>query len=343
VSGTRKVTLTDVATRAGVSTTTASYIVNGRSAQMRISPATERRVRDAVASLGYRPNRNARSLRTATTSTIGVVTDFVASGMFSSAMLAGANSAAREADHLLVIGESEGDPAVRDQLLEEMLDRQVDGILFVTRTALRISTPSKLRDTRAVLLNCWDPHRPAAAVVPDERAGGRTAAEVLLAAGIDTDVYVVGEDPQPDATAGPLRIRGVRERFRAYGAKVSGVVPCEWDVGAAYDAVDHWLTSGHRPRGLVCMNDRVAMGAYEALAEHDLPVPHEVSVVSFDGSDLARWLRPHLTSVALPFREMGALAVQLLLQPGRSHGVHHVPMQLLAGESVRATRARARA
>ena len=62
---TRKVTLIDVADRAGVSTTTASYILNGRSAQMRISADTERRVRGAASDLGYRPNRSARSLRTA--------------------------------------------------------------------------------------------------------------------------------------------------------------------------------------------------------------------------------------------------------------------------------------
>ena len=66
-----KVTLSDVAARAGVSTTTASYILNGRSAEMRISPETERRVRAAVAELGYRPNRSARNLRTSTTKTFG--------------------------------------------------------------------------------------------------------------------------------------------------------------------------------------------------------------------------------------------------------------------------------
>ena len=70
----------DVAVRAGVSTTTASYILNDRSAQMRISAATERRVRAAVADLDYRPNRSARTLRTANTATIGVISDFVAGG-----------------------------------------------------------------------------------------------------------------------------------------------------------------------------------------------------------------------------------------------------------------------
>jgi LacI family transcriptional regulator len=337
VPGTRKVTLTDVAAMAGVSTTTASYILNGRSTQMRISPETMRRVQAAVDALGYRPNHTARSLRTATSSTIGVVSDYVASGMFSSAMLSGANAAARAADHLLVIGESEGDLGVRDRLIEEMLSRRVDGIVYATRTTLEIELPAKLRETRTVLLNCIATDHPGPVVLPDDLGGGRTAARALLSAGIDSDVYMVGEDPTPGAIAGDLRLRGAREELESAGSSLSGVIACEWEVGHARRAVDAWLRSGNRPRGLVCMNDRVALGAYEALAGHGVPVPDEVSVVSFDGSDLATWLSPALTSVALPFREMGALAVELLLHRSRGEkAIHRLTMPLLMGDSVEA-------
>src|SRR3954452_25595842 len=72
----KKATLTDVARRAGVSVTTASYILNGRTAQMRISAATERRVQAAMHDLDYRPNWSARTLRGSSTQTIGVISDF---------------------------------------------------------------------------------------------------------------------------------------------------------------------------------------------------------------------------------------------------------------------------
>src|SRR5687767_9369291 len=98
----RKATLSDVASDAGVSLTTASYILNDRSAEMRIAPETERRVRQTMSRLGYRPNRSARSLRTSTTMTFGLVSDRVAGGSYSSQMLVGASSAARALDHLLV-------------------------------------------------------------------------------------------------------------------------------------------------------------------------------------------------------------------------------------------------
>ena len=331
----RKATLSDVAARAGVSTTTASYILNGRSAQMRISHATEQRVRRAITELSYRPNRNARSLRTSRTSTIGVVTDFVASGIFSSQMLVGANRAARQADHLLVIGESEGDDDARDLLIEEMVDRQVDGIIYATRTALSVELPQTLRGPRVVTLNCYEPGSAVHAVLPDDHGGGRSAAQVLLDVGIDSEVYVVGEVPDGEGLAGPRRLAGIRECFAERGARVAGIIDCEWSPAAAYEAVGAWLREGHVPRAFLCMNDRAALGAYEALDDHDLAVPGVVSVVGFDGSELASWIRPSLATVALPLREMGARAVQLLLAeepPGP--GVDLVPMSVQTGDSV---------
>jgi LacI family transcriptional regulator len=345
----RKVTLSDVAQRAGVSRTTASYILNGLSGQTGIAPDTEQRVQEVADALGYRPNRNARSLRTARTTTIGVITDYVASGMFSSEMLAGANMAARRADHLLVIGESEGDANARDLLIDEMIDRQVDGIIYATRTAMRAEFPARFAGTRAVMLNCYDPDRPVASVLPDDRRGGRSAADILLAAGVSTDVFTVGETPDNDGVAGPRRLAGIRERFAEEGHVIAGTINCLWEPEPTYDAVLDWLRRGNRPKGFICMNDRAAVGAYQALRDHGLDVPDDVSVVSFDGSAVASWLRPRAVSIVLPLRRMGALAVELLLggpdtRDTAHHGdpdhggVHLVPMPVLAGGSVRATR-----
>jgi LacI family transcriptional regulator len=311
----RRATLTDVAVRAGVSTTTASYILNGRSEQMRISAETQGRVRDAAAQLGYRPNRSARSLRTATTSTIGVISDFVASGHYASQILAGASTAARESDHLLVIGETEGDPTIEARLIEEMIDRQVDGILYVTLVTKQVTVPGSLLQHRVVLVNCIDPRIELPSVVPDELQAGRTAAHLLAESGGSDRLYVVGEDPTPNTLAGPLRLEGVHYGLREAGLTLTGVVPCPWDVVPARETVSAWLSEGARPTGLVCLNDRVAMGVYQALAEHGLRVPEDVALVSFDGSDLAGWLQPRLTSVVVPYAEMGAMAVHRLLEP----------------------------
>ncbi|MEO5665320.1 MAG: substrate-binding domain-containing protein, partial [Nocardioides sp.] len=80
-------------------------------------------------------------------------------------------------------------------------------------------------------------------------------------------------------------------------------------------------------RALICLNDRVAFGAYQAIADAGLRIPDDISVVSFDDSELARWLRPQLTSVALPYFDMGRMAVESVLglrpetagDPGQEH------------------------
>jgi LacI family transcriptional regulator len=114
------------------------------------------------------------------------------------------------------------------------------------------------------------------------------------------------------------------------------VVVCDWSVTEAFAATRDWLAAGGRAAGLVCLNDRVAMGVYQALDEAGLRIPDDVSVVSLDGSELAGWLRPALTSVELPFHEMGSLAVRQLLDdasPARDTTL--VPMAVRAGGSVR--------
>lgn len=327
----RRTTLSDVATRAGVSVTTASYILNRRSAEMRIAAPTAQRVEAAAAALDYRPNRSARNLRTASTATFGLISDHVASGGFASRMISGVARAARAADHLLVIGESEGDEATEALLVEEMLDRQVDGVIYAKLTTSTIDVPAALRDQRVMLLNCQDADGRLPAVVPDELQGGRTAAAVLLDAGHHQGIHLVGAGHDPSGIAAQLRPRGIAAALAEAGTRLAGVVRCDWDVLAAYDAVGRALGSGVVPRALVCLNDRAAMGAYDALRDHGLRVPDDVAVVSFDGSDLATWLRPSLTSVRIPFADLGDRAVQRLMSGAT--GVERVPMPLVRGGS----------
>jgi LacI family transcriptional regulator len=334
--GKKALTLTDVARRAGVSRTTASYILNGRADQMRIAPETVLRVQHVVDELGYRRNRSAQNLRTSTTRTIGLLSDHVASGHYANSMLIGASIAARRSDHLMVIGESQGDRELEDQLIQDMLERQVDGFAYMRLVTSRVTVPEPLRDQNLVLVNCVDEHGAFPAILPDERAGGWTAADVLVDSGIEGDVYVIGEDPTPDAMAGPLRLAGITERLEEAGWPLAGVVPCPWDVRETHDAVHHWLMSGVQPAALICLNDRVAMGTYQALAKHGLDVPSDVSVVSFDGSELATWLRPPVVSVAVPYEAIGERAIdELTSSPAPSAGTRWVSMPQSSGLSVR--------
>lgn len=83
------------------------------------------------------------------------------------------------------------------------------------------------------------------------------------------------------------------------------------------------------------MNDRLAFGAYQALANHGLTVPKDISVVSFDNDELASYLRPGLTTVGLPHEAMGRVSVEILLSPSAPSGSRLIPMPVIERTSVR--------
>lgn len=351
----KRVTLADVARVAGVSQTAASFVLSGRREEMRISLDTEDRVLQAVRETGYRPNIVSRSLRTGASQTIGFVSDTVATTPFAGHLIWGALDAARERDHVLFIGETEGDPDLERQLIEVMHDRRVDGIVFASMYTRRVRVPEVLLDGPAVLLNALPSTRSTIpSVVPDETEAGRTAARVLLDAGYSTGIYLIGAGPQPNegpsgSVAAVERLQGIYEALHAAGTEVAGAVACtDWQPEQGYKATRQLLEQT-TPAALICFNDRLSFGAYQALAEAGLEVAADVSVVSFDDDVLASWVKPKLTTVALPHYELGRAAIEVLvdgLQRKRPDGraaIHRVPMPLRERESVRqATRPRSR-
>jgi LacI family transcriptional regulator len=343
----KRVTLADVARHAGVSQTAASFVLTGRREEMRISADVEARVLRAVRTTGYRPNIVSRSLRTGTTHTIGFVSDTVATTPFAGHLIWGALDAARERGHLLLIGETEGDPELERQLIEAMHDRRVDGIVLASMYTRKVAVPKALLHGPAVLLNAL-PSRGSQipSVLPDEVEAGRTAARVLLDAGHRDGICLVGAAPPnrvpKDSLAAVQRLQGITEALDAAGVELAGAVPCaDWQPELGYRAAQQ-LFRKTTPSGLICFNDRLALGAYQALAEAGLEIPRDVSVVSFDDDLIASWVKPQLTTVALPHYELGRAAIEVLLDGIRGNDddgqppVERITMPLRTRESVRA-------
>ena len=329
----------DVARRAGVSTATVSMVLNGVSGS-RVATATRDRIQEAAAELGYRPNGLARSLRLQSSATIGFVSDEIATTPFAGQTILGAQECAAEHRKLLMLVNTGRDPELEELEILALLDRQVDGVVYASMYTREVAVPDVLKGRPVVLLNCFADGSNAPAVIPDEINAGRTAARVLIEAGHRDDIYVVGglgqSDEQPVGIfAGRERMSGINEAMGQAGVRLAAVMNCaRWEPEFGYAAVAELLKEGHRPKALICCNDRLAMGAYEALAEAGLRIPDDVSVIAFDDQDLASWLRPELTTIALPHYEIGRLAVELLLAERMDSDVHRVAMPLRRRESV---------
>ena len=301
---------------------------------MRIAEETRRTVLRAANELRYRPNLMARGLRTRVTHTIALVTDTVATDAYAGGLIYGALAAAAERGYLLFVCETEEDPELERQMLGQLTDRQVDAYLYASLFTREVTLPAELDSERVVLLNCLAPGSGRPALVPDECGAGRDAARALLEAGHRENIWLVGE-PDEKVIAGRDRVAGIREVLHGAGTALAGTVDCTWWPESAFERFGALLDGGARPVAVICMNDRVAMGVYQALTARGRSVPADVSVVSFDDSDLAVWLQPPLSSVALPHRELAAAAVELLLSDGALHDREiRLPMQIRLRESI---------
>jgi len=313
-AGSGRPTSKDVARLAGVSHTAVSFVFNGR-AEGNLSLATQERIRQAAAQLGYRPDPVARGLRRRRTAVIGLVTDEIASSPFAGRLLRGAMETAWDNDHLVLTVDSGGDPAKEDAAVAELLDRRVDGIIYAAMSLRRVRVPEGLHRTPSVLANCLPEDDSLPAVVPAERAGGRTAARLLLEEGHRRVAMVGGQGDIASAE----RLRGFRDTLRVAGI----MVPKEWtirsggEISSGYEGALRLLDgvpADRRPTGVFCYNDRVAAGVLHAAARLGIPVPGGLSVVGYDDQEhMAEFLTPPLTTVALPHHAMGEAAARLLL------------------------------
>ncbi len=326
-------TLADVAARAEVSVTTASFVLNDRQ-DMRISPTTRDRVRQAARILGY-TRRKRVGAPPDQMPVIGFVSDTVATDHYAGDLLVGAMAAASAGGHAVVIAESGEGEQSEAAVVRELLQRGVESFIYSAMFTRRVRVPEALLGRPTVLLNCLDPHSGLTAVVPDEREAGRVSASTLVDAGHRV-IWTVGAD-LAGVYAADMRHRAIRAVLRERGLDVAGEVDCPWWPPDAREAVVSALSRLPReswPTAIIALNDRTAMGVYQAAAELRLSIPGDLSVVSFDDSEMAWWLNPGLTSLALPHRAMGFRAVELLLRPSRRGGVELASMPLHERDSV---------
>jgi LacI family transcriptional regulator len=307
-----RVRISDVATAAGVSIATVSASLNGVESA-RISADTQARVREVADRLGYVPNRLAQGLRGQRSGTIGFVGDTVATTPYAVGMILGALEAARAADWVVLLMNTEGHRDLEARELATLLQHQVDGVLYATMYHRSVEVPAMLRDTPVVLIDAESADPTVSSAVPDEVAGATTAVGELLSHGHRRIAFI--NNPEPIlATSG--RLEGYKRALEQAGIYIDpALIITATDNGpeGGYRAARQLLALPERPTGLFCFRDLMAMGAYQAAAEAGVRIPQDLSVVGFDNMEFAAGLFPGLTTVALPHYEMGAWGVQQLL------------------------------
>src|SRR5690606_23581904 len=212
-------------------------------------------------------------------------------------LIRGATDVAMEAGYLLITVDIHGDSEREGPAYEALLHREVDALMFAALSLRSYDPPEALLGRPAVLANCFDPSGAVPGVIADEVGGGRSAAQLLLDAG-HRDVVSLEGDASFVATG--RRRTGIESAFSDAGLPAPEALPPGWDIGDGIRVATAVLSRPSRPTGLLCANDRVAVGALLAAARLGLDVPGELSVVGYDDDEnVAGRLVPALTTVRL--------------------------------------------
>jgi len=309
----RRVTMKDVAVRAGVSQSTVSFVLNGLD-DMRISAETRAKVLAAVDELGYRRQSAGRPPKDAGHQVIGLMFDEVATSPFAAISIEGVQEEAWKQNALVEVVMTGGDHDYEKAVLRKWAADRVRGVIFGSILTHRVTPPDALAGHRAVLLNCYDEAGRYPSVVPAERRGGEVATQALIEAGHRRIAFISGE---PWMEASDQRMEGYERALRAAGIPVdpSLIVEGNFLASGGRKATLHLIDEGRAPDAIFCANDLTAVGCYEALKERGIAPGRDIAVMGYDDQEIAQHLSPALSSVLLPHREMGQWAARAILSP----------------------------
>jgi LacI family transcriptional regulator len=305
------VTMKDVAWHAGVSQTTVSLVLNNTETP-NIPDETRQRILATIAELDYHPNALAQGLRMKRSGILGFVTDVIAITPYAGKIIEGAQDAAWENGKILMLVNTKANPEMESTAIDLLLSRRVEGVIYATMYHHPVVLQAALRDIPIVLLDCFVEDRQLPSVVPDEYGGGFDATRYLLERGYRRVGYINDIHVTP-ASAG--RLEGYRAALAAFGVPFDPDLVCcgVSKQEGGYRCAQQLLQMKNRPQALFCFNDRMAMGAYDAIRKLNLRIPEDIAVIGFDNQELiAAHLYPPLTTMELPHYAMGAWAVQTL-------------------------------
>jgi LacI family transcriptional regulator len=306
---TQRVTIRDVASKAGVSVTTVSRVINGKDD---ISEDTYTKVQAVVKELGYASSLAARGMRSRSTNVVGLIMPDVA-GYYGQEIMRGVNQAIARLDRHLIIYTSgrmdKENVAQHERSYVTLLNGSItDGVIVVTPTATQFSTHAPL-----VIIdpNSETPDFPA--IIATNREGALAAMNYLTGLGHCRIGYITG---RMELASSSQRLQGYKDGLAAAGIPLNEdlIEIGDYSTEMAVICARKLLSLPDRPTAIFAANDMSAMGVYQAAREFGLQIPANLSVVGFDNLHESAYLSPPLTTIDQFVEKMGTLATEMLVK-----------------------------
>lgn len=332
----RKVTIHDISTESGTSPSTVSRVLTGSAV---VSEDKRKAVEEAIRKLNYRPSHIARSLKTRTTQSIGLLLNDI-TNPFYSAVARGAEDEANRHNFSLILCNTNEEAARELQYLHLLEDKQVDGIILGP-TGKNISPVQDLADRHPIVQIDRYLDSVEASIVKVDNEGGAYAATRLLIEKGHQRIAVLRWGKQ---------ITTMKERYDGYErALVEAGLPVDpnlvvdvpaLDIAQTMDMVRSVMTRPDRPTAVFALNNQIGSAAIGVIHQLRLQIPEDVALIVFDDLDYFTLIRPSISAVSQPAFEIGVQAVRLLMRQAQARGAPHpaeqiiLPTELVIRESV---------
>lgn len=330
----KRVSLKDIANMTGASTSTVSFILNGKASEMRISEALKKKVIAAAKKMGYQPNQVAVSLRTGQTKILGLLVEDISNNFFAT-LAKTIEDEAESFGYHVVYCSTENNNQKGQELLKMLAQRQVDGFLITPTQGMEGDIQRLLAHKKpVVLMDRYFPALDVAHVMVNNYEGVVTAMKHLIGKGYKKIAFVTVNLP----------LIQMQQRVAAYhetmqqtdaGRQKAKKYALEIDYNASREEIIRQITAFIReqePDAVLFATNYLGILGLESIRALELRIPQDLGVICFDDHDIFRLYLPAITVVQQPVEQIGKKAVHLLMEQlgKRKAGTQKKQLQLAA-------------
>lgn len=307
----KKHTLIDISHITGYSKTTISRVLSGKSEEYRISESTKNHIIQVAKELNYEPNVVAQMLRSNVSKTIGLLLPHIDNPFFANI----ASIVIREAksfNYTVMLIDTLEDVRLEEKAIDSLLARNIDGIILVPCG----DDPQKLEETfqktPLILIDRYFEENDLPYVSTNNYEGAYQATKLLIESGHERTLCIRG--PEASITS-KERVRGYWEAICDMGNQSLAMIRGnDFSIQNGYIETKLALALDQPPTAIFALSNTILLGAIKALNEHQITIPNDISIISFDDNLYLDYLNPPISRVVQPLESIAIMAVKMLME-----------------------------
>ncbi|QGY44288.1 substrate-binding domain-containing protein [Maribellus comscasis] len=306
----QKISITDIAEKTGLSTTTVSRVLNGKAEQYRISKKSQQKIKEVAKELHYTPNQFAANLRTGKSGTMALIIPSLNNPFFAG-IASEINTELRKSNYTTIISDSDENPETEKMELQQLIARNIEGLIIVPcGNEWEHIKSLQEQGLPVVCIDRYFENLDIPFVSTDNYTGASMATKQLIENGHSRITCIQGVQ---HSTPNKLRIKGFTDTMKKAGLESESIVGDDFTFQNGYLETKLLLQQKEHPTAVFTLSNTIAMGCMKALKEENIKVPDDISLITFDDHPYLDYLATPLSCIAQPVSDISKIAVKFLI------------------------------